>query len=199
MIRINVQKVLTEAEQERNAPRELPRVKRSYQVEQEESPGSQCNQVPPVASAIGTVPRIENLIFELEREFADMRTERAKLSTHIYRLVENGASKTDLMEQYDKIEAYRVPLQQHYDKIAYVKLHGHLPEVATESKEETLFELKDKKRKLVDKRCKLSAKLKVSGKPSRPVQLASWQIELELATAEYQEVEKKIKQLEGRL
>lgn len=114
-------------------------------------------------------------------------------------MVEGGASQDDLKDLYQKIEAFRIPLQQHYDKIAYVKQHGHLPEADTESvHEETLFELKDKKRKLVDKRCKLQRKLTASAKPSKPEQVANWELELEQATAEYNDVERRIKILEGK-
>lgn len=195
MIKINVKKVLKEAEIKRNTPKPLPKV-----TIRPKSPGHQLSHVI-VDEAIHMPPKEpENtLLHQLEREYADVRMERNKLSSQICGLVEGGADQSALRSLYHKIESFRVPLQEHYDKIAYVKQHGHLPEVKPESiHEPTLFELKDQKRKLIDKRSKLQAKLKPSAKATKPTQIANWELELEQCNAMYEDVDNRIKKLEGR-
>lgn len=140
-----------------------------------------------------------NILHQLEREYADTRMERDKLSSQIWRMVQDNSTQEQLRAHYEKIESYRIPLQQHYDKIAYVKQHGHLPEIKAEPhQDKSLLELKFEKRTLSDKRCKLAKKLKISAKPSKPEQIAFWQMELEQATARYHDVELKIKKMEGK-
>lgn len=216
-MKFNVNKVLHEAEIERQKPKPLPkvRIKSKSTIGNHEvvipSPGAAKRQAvsePTEPISIdqemidsGKVYVEEQvLLHQLEREYADIRMERNKLSSLISTMVEEGATQEQLREHYEKIEAFRIPLQQHYDKIKYVKQHGALPEIKSDAKsEETLFELKDKKRKLIDKRCKLQKKLVASAKPSKPEQIANWELELEQATAEYNDVEKRIKQMEGRV
>jgi hypothetical protein len=140
----------------------------------------------------------QQLLPQLEREQAQLLTERAKLSSQIWKLVANGASQDELKLHYERIEAFRQPLIDHYDKIAYVKKHGSLPEVPTTTNQQptTLLELRELKRKLSDKRCKLKVKLQPSAKPSKPDQLLNWQMELAQAEAQYADVEERIKQMQ---
>jgi hypothetical protein len=207
MIKINVKKVLQEAEIKRNTPKPLPKVKMRYK-----SPGiathgvvDEALSIPDVPLSVDVVQKFKrydsktNLLHQLEGEYADVRMERNKLSSKICTMVEDGADEGELRNIYHKIESYRIPLQEYYDKIAYVKQHGHLPEVKQEPQHEfTLFELKDQKRKLIDKRCKLQAKLKPSAKSVKPSQLANWQLELEQCNAMYEDVDMRIKKMEGR-
>jgi hypothetical protein len=140
----------------------------------------------------------QTLLQKLESEYSDVRLERDKLSTRISFMVEEGATPSQLMHHYNEIESYRIPLQQYYDKIDYVKRNGHLPGESDPEQEKTLFELKDQKRKLVDKRCKLQVKLKPSAKAQKPERLIMWQLELEQANSEYEDVEVRIKKMSGK-
>lgn len=132
-------------------------------------------------------------------EFNALKVERNKLSTEISRLVENEASKERLAEQYAKIESYRPDLIALYDKIQYVKQHGCLPAIQeTTTEPPDAYRLKDEKKKLVDKRCKLKRKLKESAKASKPEKILEWEQELAQADLQYMEVENQLKQLEGK-
>lgn len=217
MKRFNVNKVLLDAEAERQKPKPLPKIRIKKKSDTaifarleggDHHPMNDLYLIneptgPIDASKLGykiiSTEEDNTLLYQLEREYADIRMERNKLSSQISIMVEGGATQEALKELYHKIEGYRGALQSHYDKIKYVKQHGQLPEIKSDAQsEETLFELKDKKRRLIDKRCKLQSKLKVSAKPSKPVQIATWELELEQANAEYNDVEKRIKKMEGR-
>lgn len=141
----------------------------------------------------------DTLEHQLWIEFNALKVERNKLSTEISRLVENEASKERLAEQYAKIESYRPDLIALYDKIQYVKQHGCLPAVQeTTTDLPDAYRLKDEKKKLVDKRCKLKRKLKESAKASKPEKILEWEQELAQADLQYIEVENQLKQLEGK-
>lgn len=198
MIKINVKKVLQEAEIKRNTPKPLPKV--NIRTKSEITHAVVDEAIQDRSNVFSKTERFTSLLLhQLEREYADVRMERNKLSSKICGMVEEGADQSALRAIYHNIESFRVPLQEHYDKIAYVKQHGHLPEVKQESiHEPTLFELKDQKRKLIDKRSKLQAKLKPSAKSTKPTQIANWELELEQCNALYEDVDKRIKKLEGR-
>lgn len=140
----------------------------------------------------------DTLLLQLENEYAVVFKERNILSTEIYRMVENGATQGELASHYKKIESYRPALIDYYNKIKYVKQHGHLPEASDvvspmSEAPKSLLELKDIRSKLIDKRCKLKAKLKPSATPSKADQVVFWELELAQAEAEYQNVQERIK------
>lgn len=122
-----------------------------------------------------------------------------KLSTQIAHMVNRGATQAELAEHYEKIESYRPGRIALYEKIRYVEQYGKLPE-APEPEKENLdpYYLKDRKKKLVDKRCKLRAKLRTNANPSKPAKLLEWEQELAQADMEYLAVEEKLKQIEGK-
>lgn len=199
MIRINVKETLKAAEEAKNAPKPLPKVvvigrDASFKASGPSQPAPVEEIQPPALP----IPDHDALIQSLEREFNAIKLERNKLSSQIWKMVENSASQSELYDHYHKIEAYRPQLQALYDKIDFVKLHGHLPEVKEEQKpEETLYYLKDLKKRLSDKRCKLQKKIQLS-EAKNPTKVSDWHIALDLAEAEYEAVELKIKKLEGK-
>lgn len=145
----------------------------------------------------------QKLIREIIIEENKLRVERNILSSQIWKMVENGATPGELKTHYEKIESSRIPLQQLWDRKRYVEVHGVLPEDQTstptnnsEASTSNVLELKDRKRKLSDLRCKLNKKLQPSAKPSRPEQIIDWQMQLDKADAEYHQVEEQIKQLQ---
>ncbi|MBZ0245142.1 MAG: hypothetical protein K8H85_04270 [Cyclobacteriaceae bacterium] len=155
-----------------------------------------------ISSSIVSRVKEENAS-DLERqlwiEFNAIKTERNKASSQIWKMVENGATQAELAEHYELIESFRPGLIALYDKIQHVKQYGALP-AAPEPAEENLdpYFLKDRKKKLVDKRCKLRAKLRTRANPSKPAKILEWEQELALADMEYKEVEEKLKQIEGK-
>lgn len=198
MLKLNTQKVLKQAEEERNRPKPLPKIKAIQpRIPQ---PGSK-----PVTQAIDSMLDPSSIhvtdLSMAEREYSDLRQERNKLSTTISFKVEQGASTEDLKSLYEQIESFRDLIRSAYDKISRIKNGPANPttvDVAPVGEAQSLFELKDQKRKLVDKRCKLQAKLKGSAKPSRPDQIAAWTLELEQANAQYNDLEQRIRKLEGK-
>ncbi|HMG92608.1 MAG TPA: hypothetical protein VK589_21270 [Chryseolinea sp.] len=199
MIKLNVNKVLEQREIERQKPKPLPKLRIKGSTRSPIAQKILDETHSEVTDFVKEYGDEKVLLHQLEREYGEIRMERNKLSSQICMMVEGGASQEQLKDLYQQIEGYRIPLQQHYDKIAFVKQHGALPEIKTEAHhEETIFELKDKKRKLVDKRCKLQIKLQKSAKPSKPAQVANWELELEKANAEYNDVERRLKVMEGK-
>lgn len=141
-----------------------------------------------------------NLEQELWQEYNDQFViPMKKLSTQIAHMVERGATQQELADHYASIESYRPGRIALYDKIQHLKQYGQLP-ATPEPAEENLdpYFLKDRKKKLVDKRCKLNAKLKTSAKASKPEKILEWEQELAQANIEYSEVVEKIKQVEGK-
>lgn len=122
-----------------------------------------------------------------------------KMSTQIAHMVDRGATQAELAEHYEKIESYRPSRIALYEKIRYVEQYGKLPEVPEPEKENLdPYYLKDRKKKLVDKRCKLRAKLRTNANPSKPAKLLEWEQELAMADMEYLAVEEMLKQIEGK-
>lgn len=152
-----------------------------------------------VRKIINTPPP-EALEQELWQEYNDQFViPMKKLSSQIAHMVERGATQQELADHYASIESYRPGRIVLYDKIQHLKQYGQLP-AAPEPAEENLdpYFLKDRKKKLVDKRCKLNAKLKTSAKASKPEKILEWEQELAQANIEYSEVVEKIKQVEGK-
>lgn len=145
--------------------------------------------------------RKELLVNECWKNFNDIRIERAKLSNTINDLVESSAGTSELIDLYEKIESFRPALEKAFKIARHVEQYGELPAIADDPiappvSTSDIFILKDKKRKLVDKRCKLQAKIK---KGKDPEQISMWQTDLDFAVLEYNEVDEQIKKLEGKL
>jgi hypothetical protein len=199
MIKLNVNQVLREADAERRKPKPLPKV-----AVKKARPAGRAAVDKPIdqQEATSTDRQDDPTLRILEREYLDVRMQRSKESSKIVSMVEAGAPQEDLRLQYEKIESYRSEIRSKYDQLSYYKQHGQLPARPVEEKETktyTLYELKDRKRKLIDRRCKLQAKLKPSGKPSKPFQIATWQMELDQSTAEYELICDEIKRLDGKI
>lgn len=212
MIRFNPKKVLANAAARKLKKKPLPKVKVPRALKEPiSSPGLTADY-----QIIDEAANFSSPIHSIEREYYQVRLERNKLSTEISYLVESGASQEELAEHYQKIQNLRPIIQAHYGKIQHFKKFGDLPEVETiatditsmplpdfsklsaEERHLNILELTAKKRKLVDKRSKLKAKLRQSAKPAKPDKILEWQQELEMANVEYDVVERQIKELEGK-
>lgn len=186
MIRINVNEVLSRAEEEKRNPKPLPniRVKSKSQSVQEVEEQAQREYSP--------------LLKTLWAEFSALKNERNKLSTEISYLVENGAGQARLKEQYDRIESFRPRLQDLYDKIHYVEKHGELPSIPdTSGDPPTVASLKLKKEALIDERYKLRKKLERK-RALNPQRFIDWELRLAQADMEYHDIVNQIKKMEGK-
>lgn len=150
----------------------------------------------------------------LQHEFCGVKKSRDMLSSQIARMVEKQrlaealAPEDQALQEkhrderralYHRIEAYRNELAAHYDNIAYVKIHGHLPQKREPpSTEETIFSLRDHKRSLINRRDKLRRRIQIMATKDA-TKVPSLQLQLEQLDAEYDDVQARIKQLEGKV
>lgn len=127
------------------------------------------------------------------KAWADYHTtklERKKLSSETFRMVERNATTEELKAHYKKIMELQESERTLYDRAKVIEQTGSLPE----EKAVSLEGLKDQRRKLVDLRCKLSKKISnaTAAKNGKPHKMAEWQLELDMANAEYEVVNTKI-------
>lgn len=137
------------------------------------------------------------LMADLDQQHRDIYIERCKLSNKYMPMIDEGASQSMLASHYEKIESFTRELQQIFITRRFVEQNGRLPSQKTANDivdNTNLYALKDRKRKLSDKKCKLAAKLKVN--TAKGVKnIEKWSIELDKAIAEYDMVCKKIEEL----
>ncbi len=207
MVLLNIDETLKRAAIERAKPKPTPKVVFKKSTRKQVPPAR-----PTTKPEIKAFPQISikadisaakeslktQVLNSMELEYNQVMTERKKLSSQIWKMVENGATREELEQHYTRIESYRPSLQKIYDDMEYIKLHGEVPRLQETAQEpETIPSLKLKRKALIDKRCKLKAKMakKVSQKPTKYVE---WELELEIADVEYNDIDKRIKILEGK-
>jgi hypothetical protein len=194
MIEINVKEVLR-ARDQKAKPRPLIETTSSPEVNSQKEVSEPTEKVsepkPPVIDDA-------HLASKYWGAFNAIKIERNKLSSQIHTMVARGATKSELKGHYQKIESYRPHLVEAFDLARFVERHGNIPEEKkVENRPVDLFSLKDERRKLIDKRCKLQKKIK-EGKAKNPTRIAEWELELDQANAAHKLVDEKIKELEGR-
>ena len=137
------------------------------------------------------------LLIDLDNQDHEIRIARAKLTNQYNPMIRSGASQTDLKTHYQKIESMTGQLQDIFDKRRHVNKFGRLPDQGGAKQSilsNNILVLKDRKRKLVDKRCKLNVKIK-KGEATNAKKLLDWKLELDQANQEYDLVNSKIKEL----
>lgn len=187
---INVKKVLEDHDAEQSKPKALPVIVIRKPIIQ---------QAKVVHEVDITRPDVKtDLVKALWIEYNSMLVERNKLSSEIAHLVEAGAETSKLFDHYNRIETYRPGLQDLYDKIKYVELHGDLPSVPEKIEDpETIYSLKLQRESVTDKRSKLKAKLAKKASQN-PAKYSEWALELQQSNLLYQDLTDKIKKLEGK-
>ena len=132
----------------------------------------------------------------LQIEYNALMKERKKLSSQIWKMVENDADKEALKRHYEKIEAYRPNMVKLYNDMRYYQRYGELPRVQQKNEIDisVLQDLKDKRKKLIDKRCKLKAKIAKTAGKSSP-KLLEWQLEMDKVDVAYQVVAEQLANL----
>jgi hypothetical protein len=194
-MRINVKQVLKKAEEDKLKPR--PAVKVRLKTASVEIP------IPDVVVEhqeipVGLSSSKLMLVHELEREYSTIKKQRNMMSSQIAKKVAANATQDELKDLYNQIESYRPSLQEYYEKIAYVKIHGALPAVKENAlQDDTLYSLRDQKRSLINRRSKLHVNMK-KAEATNPSKLTAMQLQLDQLDAEYNDVELKIKKLEGK-
>lgn len=137
------------------------------------------------------------LLIDLDNQDNEIRIARAKLTNQYNPMIRAGASRLELKSHYQKIESLTGHLKDIFNKRRYVKKFGRLPDQGGTKQSiltNNILALKDKKRKLTDKRCKLAKKIKV-GEATNAKKLNIWKLEMDQANREYEMTCDKIKQL----
>src|SRR6185369_5817159 len=92
------------------------------------------------------------LLKELWAKDSRLRVDRAKLSSKIFRMMDDpNATQDDRKNLYAQIESFRLDLQSNYDLIQYIEKHGHLPPNKTEQPKRystDIIQLKERKQQL---------------------------------------------------
>lgn len=138
---------------------------------------------------------VAQLIAACEKEMNEFRIARAKLSnnyhnlTKVEELAANHARIEEVMEQYKKVSDNKFSLE------TYGKLPSHnvVPEQSS-----NIGELKNKKRRLQDKKTKLRGKLKkiLPNDEKGDIKRVKWETELVQTEAEIADVIERIKSIE---
>lgn len=141
----------------------------------------------------------KDLVTKCWHEFNQVKLERNKLSSEIWRIVEAGATKQTLKEHYEKIEAYRAQLQELFDRARHAERFGDLPQEKKNDAGQAvdISSLKYEKKKLTEKRSKLQKKIKLA-EATGSDKILEWQLELEQADAMYRDLDERIRKMEGR-
>lgn len=198
MITINVNKILAEKElRKKHRPQVSIIVVRKK--EPEEVPVEEKPAAPRAVFSQEEQDELyrKALLSDLECQDHEIRIERAKLSNQYLPMIKDGAGQDELAAHYAKIEALTNELKEIYDKTEHVKRHGRLPNERTAAgamDETNILALKDRKRKLTDKRSKLTKKIAVGEVKNAP-KLNEWKMELDIANQEYTQVEQKLREL----
>jgi hypothetical protein len=129
-------------------------------------------------------------------EYHSVKLERKKLSSQIFRMVEDRSTKAQLKHHYAAITDLQQREGTLYERARFVEQNGKLPET-TGHEDHNILQLKDKRRKLVDQRCKLQKKIDL-GKAKNPNRFSTWQQDLDRANAEYTFIDEQIQKLTGR-
>lgn len=140
------------------------------------------------------------ILADLWQQMHDLKVARARLSNQLPGMYRRRAGEGQLMSMAKKINSYTDDMKVVYDNIRAVKQTGRLPAPEPKSqdplKSQDLVKLKKYRRSLVDKKCKLKAKLRPSAKnPKNPSRRTDWQVELDRVEAMHREVCSKIKEL----
>lgn len=198
-IHIDVDKILG-ARKEKKAPVvvEVSGIEFSYSPEppEEKAPKKKPEKTPTHQPVDWT--QKEQILKELEQEYRDIKRQRASLSNQYPKLVRENTGPEDLASHYMRIEAYTDQLKEIWTKKKHVELHGELPQdprdQGIDENAENLPALREKRRRLVDKRCKLKGKIEKSIRPDSS-KVQEWRLALDQADVEYNEIDQTIKRL----
>jgi hypothetical protein len=211
MKRINVAELLKQAESKKNETTTIGTtvvvIKREHRVDpipatdngisqQQLDSGRQYiqEQVNKAAVHHATTAVKSDLANAAWKDYHNQKLERKKLSSKTAELVANGATEEDLKRHYSTIKGMLDQGKVLYNRAKHIEAHGSEPGPDQDTPE--LLVLKDRKRKLVDLRCKLQKKIE-TGPALRKSEskIQNWKLELDRANAEYNIIDEKLKAL----
>jgi hypothetical protein len=138
-----------------------------------------------------------DLVNKCWSEYHTQKLERKKLSSQIWRMAEDGATKAELTEHYKKITTLQQAERELFERARYADQHGQLPGPDAANNNADLLNLKEKRRNNVDLRSKLKKKIQ-AGQAKNPNRPTKWQEEMERAEAEYHVISEQIAKLIGK-
>lgn len=191
MISFSVKKVLQKSEPEKK-PEKSSSPKKEISIKVSPDPAQVHRDAAIHEIKSGTR---SDLLTHAWAEYNKVSQERKKLSKQIGSMVESGATRAELKEHYHRINTLLQEGAEHYDRIQHIEQYGTLPQPTMPDVDIIL--LKDKRKKLVDQRCKLAKKVE-KGQATNHKRVMQWQLELDQANAEYLLVDERIKKLEGK-
>lgn len=131
-------------------------------------------------------------------DYNSLRIEQARVANGIHELISRRAGKEEIAAMYARIESYRDDLVKLYHDARYTEQHGKAPTQPQPDKPKIeVALLKQQKRSLSDKRCKLQVKIE-KGKATNSKNLVKWEEELAIANLEYDNLVQRIKEIEGK-
>jgi hypothetical protein len=145
-------------------------------------------------------PSNTDILNDLVNAEAEIRRQRGKLSSSLYDHKVKGTSPEEMKEIYKKLtNEYQAQLREIYEKREHLEKHGRLPEPddkGNEVDESELYKLKYQVKRLNDKIYKTKKKLQPSAKPSKPEKIIEWELELDQAELQRDQLNEKITALE---
>lgn len=200
MFIVKVKEVLEESAKARPKPiiKVLPSVKKSH-------PGkvAQPDDIEPEQIHFSN-PSKSELLADLTKEARDIHIERAKLSNKYHELESAGASQELFRENYHAIEALTDEMKVLFNKKRYLERYGQLPVEPSQpepsSESDNIYELKEKRRSLNNRKHKAKKKLdQVAKYPPGSPRHTEIMLELDQIEAEQDQVNRRIKRLEAEL
>jgi hypothetical protein len=199
MLKINVNAVLAMEEMQKNAPPTLPPVKLL----------SKSAKLTPIEIAIQEVEIeritkgvLEDEIRALEIEMNAVRLERDKLSSKIWKMVEDGASQEELRAHYERIESFRPQMIELWKKVDHARRYNEMPKpeapIVQEEQSRDLLFLKDQRRSLENRRDKARREIRkltplvVPPGWKEPEKLTNLRLKLDQLDAEYKMVKEQL-------
>jgi hypothetical protein len=146
-------------------------------------------------------PSNTEIMNDLVNAEAEIRRQRGKLSSSLYDHKFKGTSPEEMQETYRKItNEYQAQLREIYEKREHLEKHGRLPDPdddkGNEVDESELYKLKYQVKRLNDKIYKTKKKLQPSAKPSKAEKIIEWELELDQAELQRDQLNEKITALE---
>lgn len=212
-MKINIDQVLKQAEQRKNEPVPLPKIRVGKSSAQPDQP-VKSKPLQPQAP----VDQRDMILKDLWAEISDIKTDRGKLSTRTWYLVEEIKARLqqesqsklkaflegeladpELVIHYSKIEALTDRAAEVYEKIKYVEQYGKLPEAPKPSfpdaESANANALHYEIRRLDDLIYKTQKKIKGVA-PKNPTRLNEWREKLAQAEAMRDEKKRELKKLQ---
>lgn len=140
------------------------------------------------------------LAADLVDQMRDLKIARARLSNQLSGMYREGSSQNEVERHVARIQGYTDQMKVVYDRQRHVERYGKLPDPEPPKPSPldstNIMKLKEHRRTLVDKRCKLKRKLQPNARqPVNSSRRILWQEELDRVELEYKHVKKRIRDL----